>query len=379
MSYIPIWFRIERSVRVFQHLPFLAVVALLALSITCAPSVLTAQEKATPKKEEKKEEKKDEKKTAEKPGASDEEEIPAPEDISRTTDDGLVLSMTYFGGTKGKESIPVILLHGSEKGKGSRKDFIQEQGLASFLQHKLGCAVVVPDLRGHGESTTFKTERHSDSSKRQKTPIKTKTIKPDRLAPADYIAMTTQDLLVVKRFLWEKNNEGKLNIDKLCVVGAEMGASVALNFVLFDEMGYDQKTPNYGPLKLGKFIKVLVLLSPELNYRGLSTTAALADREIKANLPILILVGKKTPARLADAERFYSIFSNARPGLNDQKPEDQTLWCGRLDTSLQGTKMLDEASLTVPRRIGLFIWTRLVKNPDAKKYAWKERKLPHQE
>ena len=32
--------------------------------------------------------------------------------------------------------------------------------------------------------------------------------------------MVTQDMRAVKDFLWQKNNAGELNIDKLCVVGA---------------------------------------------------------------------------------------------------------------------------------------------------------------
>ena len=52
----------------------------------------------------------------------------------------------------------MILLHGF---KGSRKDFTQKDGLAAFLQEKLGCAVIVPDLRGHGDSTRIKVGKES--------------------------------------------------------------------------------------------------------------------------------------------------------------------------------------------------------------------------
>ena len=53
---------------------------------------------------------KTEKKTEKK---ADEAEIPPPEDpVDLTTDDGLEMKATYFPGTKGEESIPVILLHG---------------------------------------------------------------------------------------------------------------------------------------------------------------------------------------------------------------------------------------------------------------------------
>ena len=67
-------------------------------------------------------------------------------DDSMVTQDGVILSVTYYPGAKGKDSIPVVLLH--EK-NGSSKDF---DTLVPELV-KQGMAVLVPDLRGHGEST----------------------------------------------------------------------------------------------------------------------------------------------------------------------------------------------------------------------------------
>ena len=52
--------------------------------------------------------------------------------------------------------------------------------------------------------------------------------------------MATEDMMAVKAFLWDRNNAGELNIDKLCVVGAEMGASVAMSFALADAAQQDQ-------------------------------------------------------------------------------------------------------------------------------------------
>ena len=96
----------------------------------------------------------------------DEEEPQPPEDIDLASrldsangdTPPLDLKVTYYAGTKGQESIPVIIVHGFDAKEGketihhSRKDFTGAQGLAAFLQQQLGCAVVVPDLRGFGES-----------------------------------------------------------------------------------------------------------------------------------------------------------------------------------------------------------------------------------
>jgi len=78
----------------------------------------------------------------------EEEEIPPPKQLVRSTPDGVQLSITYFPGLKGKDSIPVVLLH---MYRGSGTEF---KTLAPYLQ-RLGHAVIVPDLRGHGGSTVW--------------------------------------------------------------------------------------------------------------------------------------------------------------------------------------------------------------------------------
>ena len=74
------------------------------------------------------------------------EEIPSPKKLTLKTRDGVLLQATFYPGNKGKETVPVILLHGY---KGSSSEYNQ---LAPYLQ-QTGCAVMVPDLRGHGAST----------------------------------------------------------------------------------------------------------------------------------------------------------------------------------------------------------------------------------
>jgi pimeloyl-ACP methyl ester carboxylesterase len=310
-----------------------------------------------------------EKKAAAKPAANadDETKIPEPEDMELTTEDGLKLAVTYFPGTKKKESIPVVLLHGF---KGSRKDFAADQGLASLLQKELGCAVVVPDLRGHGDSTSIKIGN------------RTEKLNPAKMQPAQFKAMVTQDLMAVKKFLWKENNAEKLNLDKLCLVGADMGASAVLDFAVYDSVGYDQGAAQYGPLKLGRFVKVMVLISPEMNFRGFNTRKAVNVPAVRGDISTMILVGKmgtgSTAKAMKEAETFYSLFQKSHPAADDQKLESQTLVFGPLNTKLQGAKLLEEPSLKVQGYICKYINGRLVKNPDAKKWVWKERKHPHE-
>ena len=97
------------------------------------------------------------------------------------TGDGLELTLTYYAGTKGKQTIPVVLLH---MWKQSRNDY---KDLAPALQ-ALGYAVIVPDLRGHGESTHVKGARRDE------------TLKAAKMPPQQFRLMVTEDMTAVKKF-----------------------------------------------------------------------------------------------------------------------------------------------------------------------------------
>jgi len=296
----------------------------------------------------------------------DEKELPQPETIDLVSEDGLQIKATYYPGTKGEESIPVILLHGF---KGSRMDFPEEQGLGHFLQEKLGCAVIVPDLRGHGDSTLIKI-----SAKRQED------LKNKKLQPAQLEKMATQDLLVLRNYLWKKNNEKKLNIDKLTVIGVDEGASLALRYVAYDAGGYEDGQARVGPLKLGRFVKAVVLISPLTNVPALKIALLMRNLpEVRHDLPLMIALGNKSKDRVAEAERLNSLFLKLRPPADDNKPESHTIWYfSKIETPLQGAKLLAEPSLKVPEKIASFMSTWLVKNFDAKDWSWAERKRPYE-
>ena len=77
--------------------------------------------------------------------------------------------------------------------------------------------MIAPDLRGHGESTEI-DRGGSDREARRPRRLKTADV-------ADMVEVRPGGGEIVSAC--EKNNAGELNIDKLCVVGAEMGAIVA--------------------------------------------------------------------------------------------------------------------------------------------------------
>ncbi len=286
--------------------------------------------------------------------AKDEEEIPPPQDLVLTTPhDRVELAVTYYPPIKaGKDVVPVVLLH---QFKGSRRDYVE---LALALQ-RAGHAVILPDLRGHGRSTSVAGT--------------TQRLDADRLRPVDFQRMVVDDMEAVNRFLWERNNDGELNVNKLCLVGAEMGASIALLYA-----ARDWSIPRYGVLQLGQFVKGVVLISPEWSYKGLTMQNAMRHPAIRTELSMLIAVGRRRPASAREAKRIHDMINPLRPEPpKDRFAEEKDLFLAELDTALQGTDMLGQG-VKLEQFIAQFINLRLVKAPKARGFEWAERRRPHQ-
>ena len=116
--------------------------------------------------------------------------------------------------------------------------------------------------------------------------------------------MVTQDLLAVKDFLWKKNNAKALNLDKLVVIGVEKGAALALSYAADDAVGYEQGQAKVGPLKLGRFVKAVVLISPADQGHGLEDAAG--DEDARTICPRLAgddCRGQQEQGDFADAEQ----------------------------------------------------------------------------
>jgi len=300
-----------------------------------------------------------------------------------TTADGVQLAGTYLPGAKGKETVPVILLHGY---KGSSDDYNQ---LALSLQ-AAGHAVLVPDLRGHGDST----ERINSTA----------VLDAASMPPAEFVRMVTGDMEALKNFLWMKNNKEELNIEKLCIVGADIGATVALNWAQLD-----WARPPIGYVKQGQDIKALVLISPVWSRHGLSLNTAmraqpltvrLVDPQLKrvlkdgrsiqtgtpvaldfrSQVAVMIVVGKLDRRVAADSKRLRSMLQRYHP---EPPPNDKTkkkdLLYGAFDTKLQGTKLL-AAGFGLDRHIARFIELFLVEDQPDRSMPWSKRvKDPYSE
>lgn len=291
----------------------------------------------------------------------EEEKLPDPVDTQMTTKDGLILEATFYPSIEGKEAVPIVILHEWKSDRSKYRD------MALVLQEK-GHAVLVPDLRGHGGSTTFVGERQ-------------RPLQATRLRPNDFENMVRYDLEECKSYLMQKNNAGELNIEKLCLVGAELGAVLAVHYAHLDWTW--QQLPN---LKQGQDVKALVLISPPINFRGMKITDKFnqdrrysplqnyASRVLASDrMSIMILCGKADSDAAGDAEKLFQILTPGRPKVDEKdRREKQSLFMFALETELQGEKLATEPQFQVPLYINGFVNARLVE----KTYEWTDRSLP---
>lgn len=255
-------------------------------------------------------------------------EIPKPERLVLKTSDNVNLVCNYFGGTKKKESVPVILLHDLN---GNKEQFTP---FALYLQKSFGYAVIVPDLRGHGESTKTVTNEVIDLSKFRKN---------------DY-ATFNEDISTCFRYLRDKvNNEGECNIDLLCVLAT---GSISINAVAWTIEDYSY--PPLGGKKQGQFVKGVVLLSPRKSIKGYSITqlikVPLFTGKGAIPMPLLVAVGDGDDKSYRDGKSIYSSLKRTRPKFDDiadptERFKKLSIWFGEYSGSA-GAAMLDPKNKT---------------------------------
>ncbi len=282
--------------------------------------------------------------------AKKKDEIAEPETISLDTKDGVQLKATYYAGTLGKKAVPVLMVHGW---KGQQDEYVK---IALALQ-QTGHAMMTVDLRGHGLSTRQKMRDGE-----------IKEIDLERMRPADLKNMVF-DLEACKKFLVEKNNVGELNVSALCVVAAEFGCIIALQWAVLD-----WSVKNLPAYRQGQDVQAIALLSPVESFKGATAREAITSQVMKANaISRMIAVGSADTRALQEARRLHSTWERFQ-GRQIEDEEKQDLFFHTADTKLQGTQLLDLRAFNIGRDLAKFISRRLVNQMD--NFPWEERKRP---
>mgnify|MGYP002622231074 CR=1 FL=1 len=287
---------------------------------------------------------------------AEDRELAEPEEITLQTSDGLNLFVVYFPGNNGRETVPVIVLH--DLGE-SGEDYY---ALAVALQ-KQGHAVLVPDLRGHGKSTEI------ERSGRRATKI------GPNLNDRHLRSIVLSDMAAMRGFLLEKNNDKKLNIESLTIVGSGVGALIATSFTIVDWTWED-----LAQKKQGKDVKALVLISPprargkRLNINSfLSFLNDLARDDTAGDISLLLMVGQEDRRKFNEVSRIHKQLTRYYPEPDEnESARSKKLFLFKPDTELQGEQLLNAPEFKGIRGIELFVKARVV----SQDYKWRDRRSP---
>jgi len=225
----------------------------------------------------------------------------AEQKVTFLTDDKVLIVGTYYSpssSNKNTSTDAIILLHMLGRDRNDWNPF------ASTLSNSSnGYAVLSIDLRGHGESVNQNGKAISFQS----------------FTPNDFSKMVL-DAKAAKQFLVTQKG---INPNNIAIVGASIGANVALNYAASDPS-----------------IKAVVLLSPGVNYKGVTTS----DSIRKYVNPIYMVTAGKDPIAGNDPQTLCNEI-NCGNKLNLYQ-----------DSSSHGTDMFLDKSLNPPLDNLIVLW-----------------------
>lgn len=280
-------------------------------------------------------------------------QLPKPQTVRILTKDGVVLVATYYRSTQGKDAVPVLMIHNL---RGSRADF---HPLALYLQQQ-GFAVLVPDLRGHGES---RRTRFSD-----------RPVNVEDFSRRQYRAFLI-DIESCKRYLITRNNLGELNIDKLCLVGAEFGAVLSMLWA-----HQDWQWPPLATGKQGQDVKALVLLSPKRRMHGMDSNRVLTQPVLRNILAVYILAGGQSAEYRKEAEKIYDMIYKYRKKLLERNPSTPLVKMLLVrNVRFQGTNLILQLKPAMRKQLAARIAEFLHVQVRQKAIPWQKRSSPLEE
>ena len=288
-------------------------------------------------------------------------EAPAPEVVSLQTRDGVQLKATYYpsplrGTERAKQVTPVVLLHDYKDTRATLAPLAQQlQAAGDGDREGPSFAVVALDLRGHGESTVQVLPNGQQ--------VELDAAKLDRNW---LIAMASLDMEALRAYLVMKNDAGELNLNKLALVGAGMGANVAANWAL-----QDWAAPPLAVGKQGQDVKAMSLISPSWSYRGLSMRAPLRSRPLMQAVAWQLIYGEQDVEAKADVRRIENQLERYHPKPAEGAPaQARGLVVVPLDSKLQGGTLVSRVGAPIEEQIVRF----LVENVASKQLPWLSRR-----
>jgi pimeloyl-ACP methyl ester carboxylesterase len=274
--------------------------------------------------------------------------VPAAEATRVQTRDGVELSVNYYPSRSaqdpalGKQVTPVVLLHDDKDTQGIFSSLVARLQQAGQTPDQPSFAIITVDLRGHGAST------------RQTAPNgQTRQLDAAKLSRNDILAMSL-DMEAVRKLLVDKNDLGELNLNKLCLVGVGLGATVAVNWA-----AQDWSAPPLLVGKQGQDVKALVLVSPQWKYRGIMLQQAMRQAGLKQGAAWMILYGEESANQTADARRIYKQLERFHPEPETNQAPPRGLVEIPLKSSLAGSGLMSQMGQPIEDSIVNFLTTHV--------------------
>lgn len=281
--------------------------------------------------------------------------------ISLITKDGVQLKATYFpsatrkGNPQAKQVTPVVLLHDYKSTQAVFAPLAQKLQTPAEGDNRPSFAAITVDLRAHGGSTKQLLANGAQAD-----------LDAAKLSKEGLFAMASLDMEAVRNFLVDKNDAGELNLNKLCLVGSGMGASVAANWAL-----QDWGAPPLAVGKQGQDVKAIALISPRWSYNGLLMQAPMKFRPLKENVAWLLMCGAQDPKAKADVARIQKQLDRYHPATDQGGAQRRSgLVVVDLQSKLQADSLLSQMGAPFEDQIVKF----LVENAADTQQPWISRR-----
>lgn len=255
--------------------------------------------------------------------AQEKDEKPKPRTIELVTKDGKKLRAFYFPSEKGKAAKTVLLVH---EWKGQASPYAK---LVVALRDA-GCAVLVPDYRGHGGS------REQVNSKGNKAEMDT-----SKMSRRDIENIIKYDLEKAKSFLKGENDQESLNLNALVVIGVGEGCVMAAHWA-----ARDWNWPTVGRIKQGRDVKGLIFISPTKQAKGVPIDPIFSGRSVLLQLPIMVVSGTDSP-NSEDAERIAKRIEASKK-KSQRGGEVKGFEYKRYNTALMNASLVKDIPAVIP-------------------------------
>lgn len=267
-----------------------------------------------------------------------------PRRVSLKAKDGVQLNAFYFPSDKGKEAISVLLVH---EWKGQASPY----GPLVLALRNAGCAVLVPDYRGHGGSKKYVDYRGNEV-----------TFNLAQMSKRDVENIISLDLERAKAFLKEENDEENLNLNALVVIGVREGCVMASHWAQ-----RDWSFPSVGRMKQGQDVKCLVFISPTKQVKGIGIDPTLSNPNL-IQLPMMIVAGESSP-EASEAHRLAKRVEAVKRRIGRGEASGFNLLM--VDTPLSGPSLVNDVSAVIPS-IAKFVKSQVVISEDENPWIKRE-------